>query len=629
LAVASTGEYAARFGGTVADAMRAVVTTVNRVSGIYEREAAIRLLLVDGNDRLLFTNALTDPFNNEDATILINQSQSEIDRIIGDSNYDIGHTLSTGAGGLAGLGVVGVTGQKARGVTGRSAPFGDPFDVDYVSHEMGHQFGGDHTFNGKLNSCSGGNRNRATAFEPGSGSTIQAYAGICSSDDLQPNSDPYFHSISLDQIITYSTSAGNQPAPTVTGNNSPIVDAGANHVIPVQTPFTLTAIGSDVDGDALTFAWEQRDIGPAARLNKLDDGQIPLFRSFNPTTNPSRTFPKWPNILNQTSTLGEQLPRLPRRMDFRVTVRDNRSGGGGTNGDDMILQVVDTAGPFTVTFPNTQSVHFDLLKVTWDVANTDKSPVDTQFVNILLSTDGGRNFSTTLASATANDGEEIIALPAEANSNLRVMVAAVDNVFFAVSPKNFNVEGYQAEVFVVRHAEKGLGSDPELTDAGTRRAAFLARLLSVGRIDAVYSTSFRRTMQTAGPTADAAGVSITKYSTDPSDLISELKSLDGGKRVLVVGHSNTVGLILNGLGVSQSIHIEEDEFDNLFVATLTDSGIQSQRLRFLSHQPVPVNAGRLIAPMTGRHPSIDSGDDATLRILEEKLDLILEKLSED
>lgn len=314
-------------------------------------------------------------------------------------------------------------------------------------------------------------------------------------------------------------------------------------------------------------------------------------------------------------------------MDFRVTVRDNRSGGGGTNGDDMILRVVDTAGPFTVTFPNTQSIHSDLLKVTWDVANTDKPPVDTQFVSILLSTDGGRSFSTILASATANDGEEIVALPAAANSNLRIMVAAVGNVFFAVSPETFNVEGYQAEVFVVRHAEKGLGSNPELTAAGTRRAAFLARLLAVGRIDAVYSTDVRRTMQTARPTAAAAGVSITNYSNEP-DLISELKSLNGGERVLVVAHSNTVGTILNGLGVSQSIQIEEDEFDNLFVATLADSGTQSQRLRFLSHQAAPVNARLLVAPLTESRPNSESGGDAALRMLEEKLDLILKKLGD-
>jgi broad specificity phosphatase PhoE len=405
------------------------------------------------------------------------------------------------------------------------------------------------------------------------------------------------------------------------------VDAGANYAIPVQTPFTLTATGSDADGDTLTFAWEQRDIGPAAQLDDLDDGRIPLFRSFNPTTDPSRTFPRWPDILNQTSTLGEQLPRQPRRMNFRVTARDNRSGGGGTNGDDLVLRVVDTAGPFTVTLPNTQSIQSDLLNVTWDVANTDKPPVDTQFVNILLSTDGGRSFSTILASATVNDGEEIIALPAEANSNLRIMVAAVDNVFFAVSPENFNIEDYQAEVFVVRHAEKGLGSDPALTAAGTRRAAFLARLLSVGRIDAVYSTSTRRTMQTAQPTADAAGVSITNYTNEP-DLISELKSLNRGERVLVVGHSNTVGPILNGLGVSQSIQIDEDEFDNLFIATLTNSGTQSQRLRFLSHHVAPVNARLLSAPMTAPRPSTESGGDATLRMLEEKLDLILKKLDE-
>ena len=149
LAVATTGEYGQFHGGQTATALAAVVTTINRVTGILEKEMSISLQLVANNDLIIYTDALTDPFTgNDDASTLIDESQTQIDLVIGDENYDIGHTFSTGAGGLASLPSVCVTGRKAKGVTGSSVPRGDFFDVDYVAHEIGHQFGGNHTFNG-------------------------------------------------------------------------------------------------------------------------------------------------------------------------------------------------------------------------------------------------------------------------------------------------------------------------------------------------------------------------------------------------------------------------------------------------------------------------------------------------
>ncbi|MCB0837445.1 MAG: hypothetical protein KDD99_12325, partial [Bacteroidetes bacterium] len=204
LAIAATGEYTTFHGGTVADAMAAITTTINRVNGIYERDLSVRMVLVNNNDQLIFTDQTTDPFSNNNANSILTQSQNTIDAVIGSGNYDIGHTFSTGSGGLAGLGVVCFNGYKAQGTTGRSNPVGDPFDIDYVAHEMGHQFGAHHTYNGSNGSCAS-NRHAPTAFEPGSGSTIMAYAGICTGQNLQSNSDAYFHSASLDEIIVYTT----------------------------------------------------------------------------------------------------------------------------------------------------------------------------------------------------------------------------------------------------------------------------------------------------------------------------------------------------------------------------------------------------------------------------------------
>jgi phosphohistidine phosphatase SixA len=609
LALACTGEYTARFGGTTAGALAAINTTVNRVTGIYEREASIRLMLVDNNDEIIFTNAQADPFDNHNPNVLIDQSQSVIDRLIGNANYDIGHTVCTGDGGLAGLGVVCRAGQKARGITGRPDPFGDPFDVDYVAHEMGHQFDGDHTFNGSFGSCGGGNRNGSTAFEPGSGSTIQAYAGICGADNLQANSDPYFHSISLDQIIAYTTTGGgNVPTPVPSGNGIPAVDGGPDINVPMKTPFKLTATGTDPDGDALLYCWEERDLGPVAALGQRDDGRIPLFRSFSPATGSVRTFPQWSDILNHSETPGEQLATQARRMNFRVTVRDGR---GGISGDDVSVQIVASAGPFQVTSPASASLPSNLLQVTWDVANTDRSPVNSHFVHIILSTDGGNSFSFPLASTTPNDGTELVVLPNTAGPSLRTMVESADNSFFAVSPTNFQIQPSRARIFVVRHAEKQAGAEPDLSETGQLRAQTLARLLTINPIHAVFSTDVRRARQTAEPTALAAGIPITPY-TDTGSLVHQLQSLQQGEQVLVVGHSNTIGPIVNQLGVSQQINVGEDEFDNLFVVSLTDSSPSFERFKYAPDAPVHTNGGDRVvvepSPRTLSPPRLDAAE---------------------
>ena len=406
LAVACTGEYAVAVGGTTAPLLHsAIVTSVNRVNGVYEMEVAIRLVLIGNNNLIEYLDATTDLFTgNNNATTLINESQSVINSVIGSANYDIGHTFSTGGGGLAQVGCVCTAGSKARGITGSPDPVGDAYDIDYVAHEMGHQFGGLHTFNAATGNCSGNGSPTANA-EPGSGTTIMAYAGICTTNDLQPHSDPQFHPISFDQIGTFSRSGTGATCGTVinTGNQAPTVNAGSNYTIPISTPFILTGSATDPDGDALTYSWEQVDVGGAFGNWNAPTGLAPLFRSFPPVTSPSRTFPRMFDLANNTTTIGEILPSYVRNMKFRLTARDNRSGGGGVCYSEI---TVSTSGAtaFTVTSQAAATSWTangsNTATITWTVAGTTAAPFNTKQCRYPVFFRRGFTFPYTLLSNT-------------------------------------------------------------------------------------------------------------------------------------------------------------------------------------------------------------------------------------
>ena len=441
LALACTGEYANFFGATgnnKAAAIAAMSTTLNRVNGIYERDAALTMVLVANNDQLIFTNPASDGYTNNDGGTMLGQNQTKCDALIGSSNYDIGHVFSTGGGGVAYINSP-CTGFKAGGVTGRSAPVGDPFDIDYVAHEMGHQYGGNHTQN---NSC---NRAGQAAVEVGSGITIMGYAGVCA-PDVANNSIAMFGGYSLQEMhanITQGNSSG-CPQTVALINAPPTVSAGPARTIPRNTPFVLTAMASDPNtGNVLSYSWEQMDSQPSTQPPVASSNKGPNFRPWLPSSNPQRWFPKLSTVLSGTtpSPDWEVLADVSRTYKFRITVRDNAPGGGCNAQDDVTITVNGTSGPFVVTQPNTAVTWTSgsTRTITWDVAGTASAPVSCSMVDVLLSIDGGNSWPYMLASAAPNSGSASIILPAVATASARVMVRANGNIFYDVSDQNFTI----------------------------------------------------------------------------------------------------------------------------------------------------------------------------------------------
>jgi len=444
LAMSVTGEYTSYFGGTKALALAAINNTMTRVNGVFEKDFAVRMVLIANTDLVIYTSASTDPYSASSSMSNWNsQLQSTLTSVIGEANYDVGHLFgATGGGGNAGcIGCVCVNGSKGSGYTSPAdgIPSGDNFDIDYVAHELGHQFGANHTFTFSNESGTG------AQMEPGSGSTIMGYAGI-TTKDVQPHSDAYFHAISIQQV-TNNVKAKTCQTNTSTGNAVPTANAGLDYTVPKSTPFMLTGTGTDANGDVLTYNWEQMDAGTSTTTTPSATKTAgPNFRSYNSSTSPTRYFPRMQSVLTGATTttgteiLVEALPSVARTFNFRLTVRDNRAGGSGNNSDDMVVTVNATAGPFTVNSPNTAVSYAggSTQTITWAVAGTTANGVNCANVDILLSTDGGNNWNTLLA-ATPNDGTEAVTIPNTAGTQNRIMVKGTNHIFFDVSNTNFTI----------------------------------------------------------------------------------------------------------------------------------------------------------------------------------------------
>ena len=430
-AIAATGEYTSQHGGTVLGGMAGIASTLNRLNEIMGREWAVALELVPNNDLVVYTDPNTDPYSNGDLFTMLGQNQANLNSVIGNANYDIGHVFGTGGGGVASLASVCNNNSKGRGVSTSFNTNLDGFNL-LVAHEMGHQFGGSHTFNGTEGNC-GPNRSASSAYEPGSGSTIMSYAGNCGSQSIQWESDDYYHTRTYEQVVANITggTASGCPVVTPTGNSPPValIETGG-FTIPLDTAFKMEGSGTDADGDSLTYCWEQYNRGPAGHPDE-PEGDAPIFRSFNPRMKTFRDFPKIGRTVNNDHRIGEIRPTYARTLTFRLTVRDNL-GGVDYDSDDVI--VVDTAGPFRVTSQSTTELWApgSQQTVTWDVANTDNIDVNCQTVDILLA-ENQTSYDIIVLAGTPNDGSAQITVPAVETSEARIMVKAADNIFYDVN----------------------------------------------------------------------------------------------------------------------------------------------------------------------------------------------------
>ena len=459
-AVAATAEYTNFWGddddtnGTnQEDALAAVANTVNRMNEVFEVDLGIRLTLVTAAS-LLYTDTNTDPFGGD----FNDEIQVTLTSEVGEENYDIGHLFHRGeANGDAGsVGNVCRNGQKGSAFS--SHPFiatngsggdflTDYFDIDYVIHEVGHQFGALHTFAHSTESF-------GVNSEPGSGSTIMSYAGIVSGQNMQRHSDPYFHYHNIQNINDYLKFFSCQ-SETTTTNQIPVLSAGLDYNIPKGTAYTLTAIATDTD--RLSYCWEQLDSG---RVTSQDFGPNLLSGSMNrsllPDSLPSRTIPRMSNVLagnltQENPTIGsawETVSLVERSLRWGITVRDrdqaNPNGVGFSAQDEMNIRVEGDAGPFVVRSQNDASLEWlsgANEKIVWDVANTDQAPINTDTVSIYLSLDGGRTFPVLLAGNVANDGDEFIVVPGNVSTTqARIKIQADNSIYFAVNSADFSIQ---------------------------------------------------------------------------------------------------------------------------------------------------------------------------------------------
>ena len=539
--------------------LSAMNTTMTRVNGIFERDLSVRMIIVGDNDKVIFLNPATDNITDGSPSVMINEVQSICDNQIENDNYDIGHLFSIGGDGLAGGGVVCISGSKAKGVTGRGEPMGDAYDIDYVAHEMGHQFGANHTQN---NDC---NRNNTTAIEPGSASTIMGYAGICS-PNVQGQSDDYFHAVNIAEMENTIESSGGCAVITSTNNAKPIADAGFDYSIPKSTPFVLKGIATDNEGNSsLTYNWEQLDNEIASMPPSSANSSGPLFRSLPSKTSPNRYMPELATVVSgSTSTTWEVLPSVVRDLNFSFLVRDNNAGAGNTARDDMEVSI-ENADAFTVSAPSS-SVTWPLgstQTITWAKGTTDIAPINCLNVNIKLSIDGGLTFPIMIKANTPNDGTEDVVIPNNVTTSARIMVEAADNIFYNVNSTNFIINSLDP-TFLVSNTS-GMQS---ACNTGNQNVSYVLQ------VDFLNGFTEPVTFTTTGQPSGASILFTPNSINSNGNVVMEVSNLDG-----LTPQNYTINIKADATTVSQDIDVELNlttaNFDLLALTSPIDGAVDA------------------------------------------------------
>ncbi len=563
----------------------AALTNLNSLNAFYENELSITFVPVSpiGSSNLFshYTTAIT--YRGAGYQDLGNVNVN-INANFGISNYDIGHMFykmpnGYGGSGRASLGVV-CDNSKGSGWTGAGNSVGSSF-VSILLHEVGHQFDASHSFNGSGLNCNGGNYMQNGAVEPGSGTTIMSYHGNCDNlHNLTGPDDNFFHINSLIQITSYITSSIPSCASVTSLSNSiPVPDAGANYSIPKSTPFVLTATGTDADTDVLSYTWEQVDVAISndhgalgqtngdGAYNAVNSNTAPLFRS-RQSSSPIRTFPDISYVLNNANNppdnWGEDLPAVARTLNFRITVRDNKSGGGAFASDITQISVINTPTAFMVTFPNTNTLLTpgSTITTTWNVAQSNLAPINVANVKISFSTDGGNTYSTLLAS-TPNDGSQSILLPNTSTTQGRLKIEAISNIFFDISDDNLTLGICMPEVSsIINNSDLVLPEgDSQLDLELYSRGALISSIN--GTVDIGDPITFL-TVDDGTNTSSCAF-----YSNSPHYELREFVLSNSANTTIQFSGSNTLSFKL--MNLYQDTYTNENVCQNWLASTAIDS----------------------------------------------------------
>jgi hypothetical protein len=581
LAVAATAEYTAQNGPTAALARNAIVTSVNGVNAIYNREINVQLMLIN-NTNIIYTDPATDPYTTQNTNNLIGENQANLDNpnVLGSANYDIGHvfdaSVNGGGAGLARLSSTCAGGQKGMGTTGGGF-------VGLAAHEMGHQFGASHTFNdnstGSCLSFNGANqRVPESAYEPGSGSTIMSYGGTCGVKNLQGFRDSYFHVRSLEQIYDHISGAGvgnTCDVETPTGNSGiAISQYSPTFTVPDKTAFRLSGRFDDLDSNAETVTWEEYDLGDASPPEG-DNGNRPIFRSYAPTAPQFRTFPRMDYILNNnnnppptyqsmalcgadpagnllTCLTGESRPETGRNMTFIGTARDN---AGAVFSASVQVHVVGGAGPFGITTPNSPTTTWTQgtrQTVVWARGATTSEPINCDRVKISISPNGGISFTDVLAESTPNDGSEAVLIPEGIlfdTNNARIKIESVIdgnfNTFFDINDANFTI----APLGVTNTNDTGPGSFRQAIEDANSDPGLTKIKFDIPTAGVVHTISLLTDLPLITTPVDIDGTTQPGYTGTP------LIRIDGASPTLALGTSgltlNAGNSIIRGLSVTR------------------------------------------------------------------------------